>query len=95
MPAGAGWFVLNAHDVEPGSEWTLVATLAGEAGDEAVCLGSATANNGGQLHINANFDPESNLPPDFDPFAEDDSAGEGDGEGEERVHRKIPIRRRS
>lgn len=66
-------FVLNAHDVEPGSSWTLVAQLEGEDGTtEAVCLGDATANPGGQLHINANFDPESNLPPEFDPFAEDD-----------------------
>src|SRR5688500_5607214 len=74
-------FVLNAHDVEPGSSWTLVAAIEGEDGAlEAVCLGDATANPGGQLHINANFDPESNLPPSFDPFAEDtdetDDAGE-------------------
>ena len=74
-------FVLNAHQVAPGSAWTLVGLIDGEAGAEAVCFGNATANAGGQLHIKANFDPESNLPADYDPFAEDDSEGEG-GEGE-------------
>ena len=65
-------FVLNAHDVEPGSAWTLVAQIEGEDGAiEAVCLGDGTANPGGQLHVHATFDPESNLPPSFDPFAED------------------------
>ena len=68
-------FVLNAHDLAPGSQWTLVAALDGDAGTESVCFGEATANNGGQLHINANFDPESNLPGDYDPFADDDSEG--------------------
>ena len=74
-------FVLNAHDVEPGSAWTLVAQLEGEDGTtEAVCLGDATANAGGQLHILSSFDPESNLPPDFDPFAEDDDETDDAGE---------------
>ena len=41
-------------------------------------FGEATANNGGQLHINANFDPESNLPGDYDPFAEDDGTTDED-----------------
>lgn len=64
-------FVLNAHQLEPGSEWTLIATLESDAGAEAVCLGDGTSNPGGQLHILASIDPESHLPPDFDPFAEE------------------------
>ena len=74
-------FVINAHGLEPGSAWTLVAAIEGEGGaEESVCFGEATANNGGQLHINANYDPESNLPGDYDPFAEDDGTDE-EGEG--------------
>ena len=67
-------FVLNAHELEPGSSWTLVADVAGDADGttEAVCLGEGTANPGGQLHVLGRFDPESHLPPGYDPFTADD-----------------------
>ena len=58
-------FVLNAHQLEAGSEWTLIARAAD---DSAICLGDGTANPGGQLHLADSIELESNLPEDLDPF---------------------------
>jgi hypothetical protein len=57
-------YVLNAHGLEPGSEWTLVARAA----DSAICLGDGTVNPGGQLHLRDSLELESHLPDDLDPF---------------------------
>jgi hypothetical protein len=58
-------YVLNAHGLEPGSEWTLVARAAD---DSAICLGDGTVNPGGQLHLRDSLELESHLPDDLDPF---------------------------
>lgn len=58
-------FVLNAHGLEPGSEWTLVARAADASG---ICLAEGTVNEGGQLHINDSLELDSHLPEDLDPF---------------------------
>lgn len=63
-------FVFNGHDLEPGTDWTLVANIEGEAGTEGVCLGDGSVNPGGQLHITGSVDPGGNIPPDFNPFPE-------------------------
>lgn len=60
-------YLVNAHQLEPGSEWTLIARATD---DSALCLGEATANPGGELHLAASLDLESHLPEDLDPFAE-------------------------
>ena len=59
-------FVLNAHQVEAGSEWTLVA----RADDgSAICLADGTANPGGELHLRDSIELDSHLPDGLDPFA--------------------------
>jgi hypothetical protein len=58
-------FVLNAHQVEPGSEWTLVARA--EDGS-AICLADGTANPGGELHLRDSIELDSHLPDGLDPF---------------------------
>jgi hypothetical protein len=58
-------FVLNAHDLEAGSEWTLVARAAD---DSAICLADGTVNPGGQLHLRDSIELDSHLPDDLDPF---------------------------
>jgi hypothetical protein len=58
-------FVFNAHGLEPGSEWTLVARASDESG---ICLAHGTVNPGGQLHIADSLELESHLPEDLDPF---------------------------
>lgn len=58
-------FVFNAHGLEPGSEWTLVARASDESG---ICLADGTVNPGGQLHIADSLELESHLPEDLDPF---------------------------
>jgi hypothetical protein len=58
-------YVANAHDLEPESEWTLVARAADES---AICLGEATANPGGELHLADSIELDSHLPEDLDPF---------------------------
>lgn len=59
-------YVLNAHQLEANSEWTL---LARAADDSAICLGDGSANPGGELHLAASIDLESHLPDGLDPFA--------------------------
>lgn len=58
-------YVLNAHRLEPSSRWTLVARATD---DSAICLGTAAANPGGELHLAATLDFDSHLPEDLDPF---------------------------
>jgi hypothetical protein len=71
-------FVLNAHGLEPGSEWTLVARAADDSG---ICIADGTVNPGGQLHIADSIELDSHLPDDLDPFEPtpegEDPAGTG------------------
>ncbi|MDX1571051.1 MAG: hypothetical protein R3200_11240 [Xanthomonadales bacterium] len=71
-------FVFNGHnllvtdlDGEP-IEYTLAAELEAEDGTTSyLCLGSASVNDGGNLHILNSLELDSHLPPDFDPNADD------------------------
>ena len=58
-------YVLNAHQLEAGSEWTLIARAAD---DSAICVGDGTVNPGGELHIAETLELDSHLPDDLDPF---------------------------
>lgn len=59
-------FVLNAHQLEAGSQWTL---LARAVDGSAICLANGAANPGGELHLAATQELASHLPDDLDPFA--------------------------
>jgi hypothetical protein len=58
-------FVLNAHQVEPGSAWTLVARAEDGSG---ICLADGVANPGGELHLRDSLELDSHLPDGLDPF---------------------------
>jgi len=60
-------FVLNAHQLPVGSEWTLTYQPEPLPSAGVVCLGSATVNGGGQLHLASSLELNSNLPPTLDP----------------------------
>ena len=59
-------FVFNAHQLDPATQWTLVA-IAGDG--TGICLGNGTVNGGGELHILGSVDPQANFPTNLDPFA--------------------------
>jgi hypothetical protein len=63
-------FVLNAHQLPAGSEWTLTYQPEPLPSSGVVCLGNATVNGGGQLHLAGSVELDSNLPPDLDPTAD-------------------------
>jgi len=63
-------FVLNAHQVPAGSQWTLTYQPEPLPSSGVVCLGNATANGGGPLHLAGSVELDSNLPPDLDPTAD-------------------------
>ena len=63
-------FVLNAHQLPVGSEWTLTYQPEPLPSSGVVCLGNATVNGGGQLHLAGSVELDSNLPPDLDPTAD-------------------------
>ena len=63
-------FVLNAHQLPAGSEWTLTYQPEPLPSSGVICLGNATANGGGQLHLASSVELDSNLPPDLDPTAD-------------------------
>ena len=44
-------FVFNGHGLEPGFDYTLIYYPDPWPGSGLICLGSATANNGGNVHI--------------------------------------------
>ena len=49
-------FVFNGHGLEPSSEYTLIYYPDPWPGTGLLCLGSGTANNGGNVHIAASVD---------------------------------------
>jgi hypothetical protein len=63
-------FVLNAHQLPAGSEWTLTYQPEPLPSSGVICLGNATVNGGGQLHLASSVELDSNLPPDLDPTAD-------------------------
>lgn len=63
-------YVLNAHGLTPGSQWTLTYQPEPLPSPGAICLGSATVNGGGQLHLASSIELNSNLPPALDPTAD-------------------------
>ena len=63
-------FVLNAHQLPAGSEWTLTYQPEPLPSSGVICLGSATVNGGSQLHLAGSVELDSNLPPDLDPTAD-------------------------
>ncbi len=63
-------FVLNAHQLPAGSEWTLTYQPEPLPSSGVVCLGNATVNGGGQLHLAGSVELDSNLPPNLDPSAD-------------------------
>jgi hypothetical protein len=60
-------YVLNAHGLAAGSQWTLTYQPEPAPSAGVVCLGGATANGGGQLHLASSIELNSNLPPGLDP----------------------------
>ena len=63
-------FVLNAHKLPAGSEWTLTYQPEPLPSTGVICLGNATVNGGSQLHLAGSVELDSNLPPDLDPTAD-------------------------
>jgi len=63
-------FVLNAHQLDAGSKWTLTYQPEPLPSAGVICLGSATANGGRQLHLANSLELASNLPPALDPAAD-------------------------
>lgn len=66
-------FVLNAHGLTAGSKWTLTYQPEPLPSAGVICLGNATVNGGGQLHLAQSLELDSNLPPDLDPTADPSS----------------------
>lgn len=63
-------YVLNAHGLTAASQWTLTYQPEPLPSPGVVCLGSATVNGGGQLHLASSIDLGTNLPPALDPTAD-------------------------
>jgi len=63
-------FVLNAHQLPPGSDWTLTYQPEPLPSSGVICLGNATVNGCGQLHLAGSVELDSNLPPGLDPTAD-------------------------
>ncbi|HTI95885.1 MAG TPA: hypothetical protein VL425_05170 [Rudaea sp.] len=63
-------YVLNAHALPAGSQWTLTYQPEPLPSSGALCLGEATVNGGGQLHLTNSIELNSNLPPALDPTAD-------------------------
>jgi hypothetical protein len=63
-------YVLNAHQLPAGSDWTLTYQPEPLPSSGVMCLGNATVNGGGQLHLANSLDLNSNLPTTFDPAAD-------------------------
>jgi hypothetical protein len=60
-------YVLNAHQLPAGTQWTLTYQPDQSSSDAVICLGDATVNGGGQLHLANSIELNSNLPPALDP----------------------------
>jgi len=63
-------YVLNAHQLPAGSQWTLTYQPEPLPSDGVMCLGNATVNGGGQLHLANSLELNANLPPSLDPTAD-------------------------
>lgn len=63
-------YVLNAHGLAAGSQWTLTYQPEPLPSSGVLCLGEATVNGGGQLHLANSIELNSNLPPGLDPTAD-------------------------
>ncbi|HSE13117.1 MAG TPA: hypothetical protein VLB69_10830 [Rudaea sp.] len=63
-------YVLNAHQLPVGSQWTLTYQPEPLPSAGVLCLGNATVNGGGQLHLANSIELNSNLPPALDPTAD-------------------------
>jgi hypothetical protein len=63
-------YVLNAHQLPAGSQWTLTYQPEPLPSSGVMCLGNATVNGGGQLHLANSLELTSNLPPALDPTAD-------------------------
>lgn len=63
-------YVFNAHGLAAGSKWTLTYQPEPLPSSGVICLGNATVNGGGQLHLAASLELDSNLPPALDPTAD-------------------------
>jgi hypothetical protein len=64
------WFVFNGHGLEPGLDYTLIYYPDPWPGEGLICLGTATANDDGNVHIKARVDDTCDLPAEFDENAE-------------------------
>jgi len=63
-------YVINAHQLDVGSRWTLTYQPEPLPSSGVMCLGNGTVNGGGQLHIANSIELNSNLPPALDPTAD-------------------------
>jgi len=63
-------YVLNAHQLPAASEWTLTYQPEPLPSSGVMCLGTATVNGGGQLHLANSLELDSNLPTALDPTAD-------------------------
>jgi len=63
-------YVLNAHQLPAGTEWTLTYQPEPLPSSGVMCLGTATVNGGGQLHLANSLELDSNLPTALDPTAD-------------------------
>lgn len=63
-------YVLNAHALAVGTQWTLTYQPEPLPSQGVMCLGSGIVNGGGQLHIANSIELNSNLPPNLDPTAD-------------------------
>jgi hypothetical protein len=63
-------YVLNAHQLAAGTQWTLTYQPEPLPSSGVICLGNATVNGGGQLHLASSIELNSNLPPALDPTAD-------------------------
>jgi len=63
-------YVLNAHQLPAATEWTLTYQPEPLPSAGVMCLGTATVNGGGQLHLANSLELNSNLPTALDPTAD-------------------------
>ncbi len=63
-------YVINAHQLPAGSQWTLTYQPEPLPSSGVMCLGNATVNGGGQLHLANSLELNSNLPTALDPTAD-------------------------
>ena len=72
-------FVFNGKGLEAGEDYSLIYYPDPWPGTGLIVLGSATANNGGNVHIAGSVDTDGNLPFDSDENAHVDTTTYDDG----------------